>query len=125
MANNIVDTEENRILDDSLPTGAGAITIKLRSTAPTDSADGTAISGNGYADMTFAVGAASSGMKANTADILFAAATGSAWPEVRGYDIYVGANRRWYFALPAPDYRTINVGSQYKIAAGALTFALS
>jgi hypothetical protein len=118
MPGNLVDAEEIRLLDLSLPTGAGAITLKLRSTAPTESADGTAIVAGNYADQNFAVSAAPG--KANLADILFPAATVAY--TVLGYDIYVGASRRWYLALAAPDQRTVNPGDQYKIAAGALTF---
>ena len=125
MADNICNTEENRILDDSLPTTALAITIKLRSSAPTDAADGTTISGNGYADQTFTVSAASSGSKSNTADITFPAVTGSAWAQIQGYDIYVAGSRRWYIALASGDFRTPAVGDVYKIASGTLTFSLS
>lgn len=125
MADNLANAEEDRLLDLSLPTGAGAITLKLRSSAPTDAADGTTISTGGYADETFAVGASSGGSKTNLADILFPVHSGGAAYTVLGYDVYVGASRRWYQALAAPDQRTVNPGDQYKVAAGALTFSLS
>jgi hypothetical protein len=123
VANNLSDAEENRLLDLSLPTGAGAIQIRLRSTAPTDAADGTAIGGGNDVTEDFAVGAAAAGTKSNSAEILFPAAV--AQYSVQGYDFYVGAERRWYHALPAPDQRTVEIGDQYRIAAGDLDFSLS
>lgn len=125
MADNLTNTEENRLLDLSLPTTALACTMKLRSSAPSETADGTTITGGGYADKTFTVAAASGGSKSNTADISFGPATGSPWAEIQGYDVYVGAERRWYQALAAPDRRTVGVGDTYVIDAGTLSFALS
>lgn len=123
MADNLTNAEEDRLLDLSLPTGANAITINLRSTAPTDSADGTAIGGGNDVSEDFTVTAASGGAKENTAEILFPAAVAAY--DVFGYDIYVGASRRWYHALAVPDRRTVNIGDQYRIAAGALDFTLA
>lgn len=123
MANNLTDAEENRILDNSLPTGAGAIQIRLRSTAPTESADGTAIGGGNDVTEDFTVSAAAGGTKSNSAEILFPAAIAAY--DVLGYDFYVGAERRWYHALPGPDQRNVQIGDQYRIAAGDLDFSLN
>lgn len=123
MADNLSNTEENRLLDNSLPTGAGAIEIRLRSTAPTDAADGAAIAGGNDVQENFTVTAAAGGTKENTAEILFAAAVAAY--DVQGYDFYVGAERRWYRALTAPEQRHLEPGDQYRIAAGALDFSIS
>lgn len=124
MPANLTDGEENRLLDLTLPVGANAITIKLRSTPPTDAAAGAAIAGNGYADQTFTVAAAAGGSKGPTADILFPEATAD-WPEIQGYDFEVAGERRWYHALAAGDRRTVQTGDQYRIKQADLSFSLS
>jgi len=124
MADNLTNAEENRLLDLSLPTGAGACQLRLTSDAPTDAAAGTELSGGGYAAQNFTVTAASGGAKENTAEILFPAASAD-WSEIQGYEVWVSTERRWYRALSAPERRTVLTGDQFRVAAGALDFTLS
>lgn len=124
MADNLTNPEEIRLLDLSLPTGANACQLRLTSTVPTDAAAGTELAGNGYAPKDFTATAASPGPKTNAAEILFAAASG-AWATILGLEVWVGAERRWHRALSAGEQRTLASGDQYRVAAGALTFALS
>lgn len=123
---NLVTVEANRLLDDSLPDDT--VYVALTSDAPTASAAGTELSGNGYARQAISMAAAAAGAKTNDTQILFPAATGSAWAEIQGYDIYTastGGTRRWFKALDAGDFRTVNVGDQYRIAVGDLDFSMS
>ena len=123
MADNLTNGEEDRLLDLSLPTTANACQLRLTSTAPTDAAAGTELSGNGYVAQDFTVAASSGGSKSNP-QILFPAATG-AWSTIVGYEVWVGTERRWYRALTAGEQRTLASGDQYRIQAGQLTFSLS
>lgn len=122
---NITDTEEVRLLDLSLPDDN--VWLALTSTAPSDSAAGTEITGGNYARQPISMAAASGGSKSNDTQILFPEATGAAWAEIQGYDIYTAVTagtRRWHFTLAVDDRRTVSVGDQYRIAVGALSFAL-
>jgi hypothetical protein len=126
MADNLTDAEENRLLDLSIPTTG--MYLALTSTAPTDAAAGTELSGNGYTRQAMATSAAASGSKTNSAQINFGPVTTSAWATILGYDIYDASsagNRRWYRALTAGEQRTPNVGDTYRVAASALTFTLA
>lgn len=123
---NIVDLEENRLLDLSLPDDN--VWLALTSTAPSDATAGTEITGGAYARQPISMAAAAGGSKSNDTEILFLQATGAAWAEIQGYDIYsavTAGTRRWHFTLPVGDRRTVNVGDQYRIAVGALTFTLT
>lgn len=125
MPDNLTNAEENRLLDASLPVGAGACQLRLTSDAPTDAAAGTELAGNGYAAQNFTATAAAAGTKENAADILFPAAVGADWAEIQGYEVWVGAERRWYRALAVAERRTVRIGDVYRVAAGILDFSLS
>jgi hypothetical protein len=126
MADNITDAEENRLLDLSIPTSG--MYLALTSTAPTDAAAGTELTGNGYTRQAMATTAAASGSKTNSAQINYGPVTTADWLAILGYDVYdasTAGNRRWYRALAAGEQRTPKVGDTYRVAANALTFTLA
>jgi hypothetical protein len=126
MADNLTDAEENRLLDLSIPTTG--MYLALTSTAPTDAAAGTELSGNGYTRQQMTTSAAASGSKSNNAQINYGPVTTADWLTILGYDVYDAAsagNRRWYRGLTAGEQRTPKVGDTYRVASGALTFTLA
>jgi hypothetical protein len=129
MADNLTDVEENRLLDLSLPVGSpSTVYLALTSTAPTDSAPGTELSGNGYTRIAITLPAAAAGSKSNSAAINFPTVTTADWPTIMGYEVWdasTGGARRWHRALTVAEQRTPKVGDSYSVPSGALTFTLA
>ncbi len=126
MADNLTDHEENRLLNLSLPAGGG-VYLALFTAAPDETGGGTEPAGDGYARQELATTAAAAGSKANAADVLFGAAT-AGWGTILAvgvYDALTAGNLRWYRTLTAGEQRTVNLGDQYRVAAGALTFSIA
>ena len=84
------------------------------------------LSGNGYADQALTCNSASGGSKSNNAAVNFPVVTTAAWPTILGIEVWdSGLTRRaWHRALTAGEQRTPQVGDQYVIASGALSFSL-
>lgn len=125
MSGNITNTHENALLDYSL--ADDAVYLALLSTAGSDSAAGTELSGNGYSRGQMSMAAASGGSKANDAPIVFGPVSGSDWLTIVGFAIYdapTGGNRLWHFTLAGGDQRQPKVGDTYTVDTGDLTFTL-
>lgn len=130
MPDNLTDAEERRLLDLSLPDDG--VYLALYTTAPDDAgAGGVEVAGNGYARQAISMALAATvggvSSKANDAQILFPAAT-AAWGTIVAYgilDAAVAGTMRWHRTLTAGEQRAVNNGDQYRVAVGALTFALS
>lgn len=128
MADNIVDTEERRLLDDSLPNGT---LISLWTVSPTDAGGGTEFVGNAYARQAMNLNAAATAAGVTTktgptADVLFPAAAPAAQGTVVALGFHTAAGvLRWVRPLTVGEQRTVNIGDQYKISAAALSFGLS
>lgn len=123
---NLVNAEENRLLDLSLPDDN--VWLALVSTAPTASAAGSELVGNGYARQPISMAAASAGAKTNDTQILFPVVITADWATILGYEIWdavSAGNRRWFLALGGAAQRTPKVGDQYRVAVGALAFGLT
>jgi hypothetical protein len=127
MAFNLDPAEENRLLDLSLVVATN-YTLRLTSTTPTDTVNGTQLSGNGYAAQTFQVNAASAGRKLPTATITFPAPSGGDWLPIKGLEVWTIGTvaRRWWYALPAANWVTMTVagGTQFRIPVGQLAWEI-
>jgi hypothetical protein len=125
-SNNIDPAECVRLLDLSLATATN-YSLRLTSNPPTDSANGTEITGGGYLAQTFQVNAAvSPGRKTPTADIVFPAPTAT-WPEIQGMEVWTTSSpaRRWWKAMAPNERRTPQLGnSGYRIPAASMVFSL-
>lgn len=95
----------------------------LTSTAPTDTAAGTELSGNGYARQAITFSAAASDATSNTNAPTFTA-SGGAWPEVVGIEIYTaltGGTRVFFDVLDTP--KTAAAGDTLTLAVGDLDYS--
>src|SRR5687768_16633926 len=81
MAGSLSDFAENKILDHALGTASWTMPtqlyVSLHTTANTDSAAGTEVSGNAYVRQAVDFSAAASGATSNSATVTFPTATGS------------------------------------------------
>jgi hypothetical protein len=125
MAANLTNSEENRLLDLSLPNGS--LYLALFSAAPGEAAGGTELTGSGYARVAIPfANAASGGTKSNSGAVTFAAASGT-WLTIVAIavmDASTAGTMRWYRTLAGGEQRTLATGDQYTVATGALTFSL-
>ena len=131
MADNLTNTAENLVLDwvNSVGTPTRPTTplkLALCTTAPTDAAAGTEVTGGSYARQNANLGAAASGAATNSAEIRFTgmpAVGGSGVTHVELWDSFTTPVRIWYGALATA--KTVNAGDDFVIAAGQLTVTLS
>lgn len=120
---NLTNTEENRLLDLSLPT-VGGVWLALFTVAPGEAGGGTEVTGGGYTRMELPSGAAAAGSKSNSTERLFPVATAD-WGAIVGIavmDAVTVGVMRWYRVLATAEQRTILLGDQYRVAANAITF---
>jgi hypothetical protein len=120
---NLTDSEENRLLDLSLPT-VGGVWLALFTVAPGEAGGGTEVTGGAYTRMELPTGAAAGGSKSNSTERLFPAATAD-WGVILALAVMSAATAgtmRWYRALATAEQRTILTGDQYRVAVGAITF---
>lgn len=127
MADNLSGTAENRCLDFILGLSSTAptapIKVALVTAAGSDTAAGTEVTGGSYARQTLSVAAAASGATSNSADLVFAGMPAATVVGVEVWDSAGTPVRLWYGPLADP--RTVLVGDEVRIAAGALTLTLS
>lgn len=95
--------------------------LALFTVAPSETTDGTEVSGHAYARQAITWGAAAGGVKTSTADILFPFATsayGSDVVAVAVCDALTAGNQRYFGALSSP----LSIGEDQRVAipAGAL-----
>lgn len=127
MANNIVITESNRLLDASLGTAAftaptGPMKLALETVTGTNVAAGTEVVGGSYARQTVTFGTASGGSATNSNTISF---TGMPTATVTGIGIYdsAGSPRRvWVGALTAS--KSVTSGDTLSFAPASITVTL-
>jgi len=119
------DARENAILEAEFGVSAhvaptGPFKLALTTTAPTDAAAGTKVTGGGYTDPSITWGSAAAGVIANTNAI-----TISNMPAVTvlGFDVYdsAGSPRRIAWGTVS---KTYTAGDAATIAVGALTVTL-
>lgn len=129
----IVVVAANKLLDASLGTTAltafsGTAKLKLTTTAPTNSAAGTELTGTGYTagGSTVAFSAASSGSTSNSGALSWTNSSGGTWSIV-GLEVWdsAGTPLRWWFGNFTGQPISVANGNIFQIAAGALTVALS
>ena len=118
------DFMENKIIDHMLRNQAytppATVYVALFTTATTDAAGGTEVSGGSYARQAVTLSAAAGGASENSADITFPQATAD-WgtiTHVALMDALTGGNMLMHTALDAS--KTVNNGDTFKINAGDL-----
>lgn len=127
MANNLVVTEANRLLDASLGVASftaptGPMKLALSTTTGTNTAVGTEVTGGGYGRQTITFNAATGGSATNATSISF---TSMPAATVSGVEIYdsAGAPRRvWVGALTAS--KTVGAGDTLSFATSSITVTL-
>ena len=118
---NLTDAAENRVLDTEF---TGTHYLALFSTACSDSAAGTELTGNGYARQSFTFASAASGAKASNSGITFTASGGD-WTEFTHYGIYSAASGGNYKACgPVNSPTTVVDGGTYTVTSGNLVVNL-
>lgn len=128
MANNLVTTEANRLLDASLGTAAYAapttpMKLALATSASSASAAGTEVTGGSYARQNVAFSAASAGATANTGAVTYTNMPATTVTHVDLYDSAGSPRRGWFGALTAS--KTTAAGDTLSFAIGAITVAMS
>lgn len=115
--------EANAILDRTLGVNPSvARQVRLFTTAPTASANGTEVSGGSYAPQTIVMNAATSGSSANSALITFPAAS-AGWGSVVAWAITDTSGVQKTFRAITPV--TVNVGDVVKFLSGTLVVTVS
>ena len=143
MANAIAATMVSNMMNATLPTGttgqptaftamstSGGMKIRLTSTASTESAAGTTLTGTGYADytMTTSSTASSAGsgvtLPAVSGGTSWTNGSGSAW-SINSVEIQDNANARaWYGAFTGAPVSVAN-GNTFAVASGAVAVSLN
>lgn len=126
-------TESNAVLDGlvgtaSAPTPTLPMKLRVTSTAPTATSDGTELpGGGGYTTggvaITFA--SASAGAAATSAQILLTNSSGSSWTAA-GVELWdsAGSPKRWWWGTITGGPLTIPNGDALLFAAGAITASI-
>ncbi len=118
------DYLENKILEHVLKntsmTSPTTVYVGLMTTAPTDAAPGTEVSGSNYARKAITFAAASGGSIAQNADVLFDVASGS-WGTIVGYGIFdaLTTGNMLYWSTVTPN-KAIATNDQAKITSGTI-----
>jgi len=128
MADNLTDTAENLILDWILGVGSPtrpttSLKLALYTSAPSDSATGTEVTGGSYARQNIAFSAASGGATANTADVNFTNMPAATVTHVAIWDSAGTPVRLWHGALTAS--KVTNSGDTFTVLAGELDLTIS
>ena len=127
MADNLTDLAENALLDHLFATATltitGPIKLALSTTAGSDAAAGTEVTGGSYARQTIAFSAASAGSTSNSGTVTF---TGMPACTVVGIEIYDSngtPKRLAYGALTAN--KTVGAGDTLTFAAASISLSLA
>jgi len=125
------DYAEKLLLDWSMTTGSAtrptAWYVALYTAAPSDSGDGTEVSGNGYARqaVTFAAASTPGGTTSNT-DAESFTANGGNWGSVTHigiFDALTTGNLLWHGSLVAP--KTVNDGDTLEFSIGNIDLTIA
>lgn len=129
MSGNLTDTAENEILKwldpaktPTRPSTGLQVALITTTTASTDSAAGSEVSGGSYVRKDVTLAAPTTGSYSNSADLTW---TGMPACTVGGVEIWDKAGtpvRFWYGTLAAN--KTVNVGDTFTIASGSLTLSI-
>lgn len=124
----LTDTAENLALDWINGVGTptpptGPLMLALTTTAPSDSAAGTEVTGGSYARQDANLGAASGGAATNATEIRFAGMPATTVTHVELWDSAATPVRIWWGALAAS--KTTNAGDDFVIPAGDLDITLT
>ncbi|MFI1194078.1 hypothetical protein ACH4T9_12585 [Micromonospora sp. NPDC020750] len=127
MANNIVQSESNRLLDASFGTAsftAPTTPMKLALTTANGSATaaGTEVTGGSYTRQTMAMAAASAGSASNSGTISFTSMPAATVVGVEVYDSAGSPRRTWWGALTAP--KTVGAGDSLTFAPSSLSASI-
>jgi hypothetical protein len=133
----IVQAQANKLLDASLGTASltafsGAPKVRLTTTAPTNTAAGTELTGTGYTagGTATAFNAAASGQATGptvaSGALTWTNGSGSGWSIV-GVEVWdqAGTPLRWWFGNFNGQPISVANGNTFRIDTGALTFSLS
>lgn len=126
----IVVVAANKLLDASLGTAtltfSGSAKLRLTTTAPTNAAAGTELTGTGYTagGSTIVFGAATAGSAANTGTLSWTNTSGGTWSIV-GLEVWDGTPLRWWFGNFTGQPITVAAGNIFQIGPSAITVGLS
>lgn len=125
MADNLTNDAEDLLLIWMNTNGAATrptmpLKLALCTSAPTDSAAGTEVSGGSYARQSITTNAAGT---TNTADIVYTNMPACTVTHVEVYDSAGTPKRLWHGALAAS--KTVNAGDTFTIPTGDLDMTLS
>jgi hypothetical protein len=128
VANNVVTTEGNRLLDASLGTTAYVapttpMKLGLETATGSNSAPGTEVTGGSYARQTITFNAASGGSATNSNSITYTAMPAATVAGVEIYDSAGTPRRSWVGALTAS--KTVAAGDSLSFAAASVTVTLA
>lgn len=122
------DYLENKLLEHSMGKTAytmpSGVYLGLFTTAPTDAAPGTEVTGGAYARQKVTFGNAAAGSISNSADVTFPKATAN-WGTITHaalFDAATAGNMLWHGALQAQ--KAIGIDDSFLIEAGKLTCSL-
>lgn len=127
MADNLTDVAENLVLDWINVVGSptrptSPLKVALLTSAGSDSAAGTEVTGGSYARQNVTFGSASSGAASNTNLISFADMPAATVTSLAIYDNAGSPVRIWHGTLSAP--KTVNAGDTFQIAIGDLDVSI-
>ena len=128
MAGSLSDAGENALLDHLLGTATLTSAVRfvsLHTSANTDAAAGTEVSGGAYTRVSATFTATSGGATSNTAAIVFPTAT-AAWGTITHVGVYSAATAGTYLAwADLTTAKTVGSGDGFEISAGNLSITLT
>jgi hypothetical protein len=107
----------NHVFRNSALTSPASVWLALFSVAPTESAAGTELTGNGYARKQITFAAPSGGAVANSADIVFGPATGGGWSAAIAVGIFDASTAGTLIAYKTITSVTVALGEELKFPA--------
>jgi hypothetical protein len=127
MANNLVTTEANRLLNASLGTVAyvaptGPMKLALETTTGTNAAAGVELTGGSYVRQTVTFGSAAGGAASNSAAVTFTALPAAVVAGVEIYDSAGTPRRGWVGPMTAS--KTVAAGDSLTFSIGAVAVSL-
>lgn len=125
MSNYLENALINATLRNTAFTSPTTVYVALYTTDPTDADTGTEVSGGSYARVAVTFGAPSNGVSTNSANVEFAAATGS-WGTITHIgirDALTTGNLLYHTPLDAS--KTIATGDIFRISSGSLSVTLA
>jgi len=127
MAGNLPDPIENQLLDALVGTASYTVTtpikIALETTAGTDSAAGTEVTGGSYARQTVTFGSASAGSISNTTVVTFTNMPAASLNAIAIYDSASTPKRLAYGPLSGAP-KSVSSGDTFQLAIGSVTLSL-